>query len=161
MALALAGALAAGSAAADDTVAPAASASASADKTVTTATGLQYLDLAVGHGRAAQSGDTVYVHYTGWLQKANGGKGKKFDSSYDRKEPLSFEIGMGHVIAGWEEGIQGMQVGGARRLTIPAILGYGADGAGQGLIPPNATLIFDVKLVKIRPGVKPESFSDK
>ncbi len=90
----------------------------------------------------------VTVHYTGWLRNDDGTAGAKFDSSKDRNDPFQFPLGAGHVIKGWDEGVQGMKVGGARRLTIPASLGYGARGAG-GVIPPNATLIFDVELLKV------------
>ncbi len=109
----------------------------------TTASGLIYEDVTLGSGDAAVAGQTVSVHYTGWLTD-----GKKFDSSKDRNDPFEFPLGAGHVIRGWDEGVQGMQVGGLRKLTIPPDLGYGARGAG-GAIPPNATLIFDVELLKI------------
>lgn len=108
---------------------------------VTTASGLQYIDLKVGTGATAQAGQTVTVHYTGWLEN-----GKKFDSSVDRGQPFSFPLGAGRVIKGWDEGVQGMKVGGKRKLIIPSNLGYGARGAG-GVIPPNATLIFEVELL--------------
>jgi FKBP-type peptidyl-prolyl cis-trans isomerase FkpA len=111
---------------------------------VTTESGLKYRDVAVGNGREAALGDTATVHYTGWLTD-----GKKFDSSVDRKEPFSFRVGAGQVIKGWDEGVAGMKVGGKRKLTIPPQLGYGARGAG-GVIPPNATLIFDVELLGLR-----------
>jgi FKBP-type peptidyl-prolyl cis-trans isomerase FkpA len=113
-------------------------------KEVTTKSGLKYTDLKEGEGTAAKSGDTVEVHYTGWLTD-----GKKFDSSLDRKQPFSFKLGAGRVIKGWDEGVAGMKVGGKRKLTIPPELGYGAQGAG-GVIPPNATLIFEVELLKIK-----------
>ncbi len=106
--------------------------------------GLKYVDQAVGTGDVAVAGKTVSVHYTGWLEN-----GKKFDSSVDRGEPFSFPLGAGRVIKGWDEGVQGMKVGGKRKLTIPSDLGYGSRGAG-GVIPPNATLIFDVELLGIR-----------
>ena len=109
------------------------------------ASGLQYEDTQVGSGDEAKAGDHVSVHYTGWLQQPDGSAGKKFDSSKDRNDPFNFPLGAGHVIKGWDEGVQGMKVGGARRLVIPAALGYGARGAG-GVIPANATLIFDVEL---------------
>ena len=112
-------------------------------KEVTTSSGLQYIDLIVGTGAPAQAGQTVTVHYTGWLEN-----GKKFDSSVDRGQPFSFPLGAGRVIKGWDEGVQGMKVGGKRKLTIPSNLGYGARGAG-GVIPPNATLIFEVQLLGV------------
>ncbi len=110
---------------------------------ITTASGLQYEDSKEGTGAAAQSGQTVSVHYTGRLTD-----GKKFDSSKDRNQPFEFPLGAGRVIKGWDEGVQGMKVGGVRKLTIPSNLGYGARGAG-GVIPPNATLVFEVELLKI------------
>jgi FKBP-type peptidyl-prolyl cis-trans isomerase FkpA len=116
--------------------------------TTTTASGLQYEDTTVGDGPEAKAGDNVTVHYTGWLQNPDGSAGKKFDSSKDRNDPFEFPLGAGHVIRGWDEGVQGMKVGGVRRLIIPASLGYGARGAG-GVIPPNATLIFEVKLLDV------------
>ena len=111
---------------------------------VTTASGLKYVDLIVGTGREAAAGDLVSVHYTGWLTN-----GTKFDSSVDRREPFSFPLGGGKVIRGWDEGVAGMKVGGKRKLTIPPQLGYGSRGAG-GVIPPNATLVFDVELLEIK-----------
>lgn len=111
---------------------------------ITMPSGLKYVDQAVGTGDVAVAGKTVSVHYTGWLEN-----GKKFDSSVDRGEPFSFPLGAGRVIKGWDEGVQGMKVGGKRKLTIPSDLGYGSRGAG-GVIPPNATLIFDVELLGIR-----------
>ena len=109
----------------------------------TTASGLQYWDIVVGNGATAASGNTVKVHYTGFLTS-----GEKFDSSRDRGEPFSFPLGAGQVIKGWDEGVAGMKVGGQRQLRIPPDLGYGASGAG-GAIPPNATLIFDVELLEV------------
>jgi len=109
--------------------------------TITTASGLQYEDITVGTGATAKAGNLVSVHYTGWLTD-----GKKFDSSKDRNEPFDFNLGAGQVIKGWDEGVQGMQVGGVRKLTIPPALGYGARGAG-GVIPPNATLVFEVEFL--------------
>ena len=115
---------------------------------ITTDSGLQYEDTTVGEGAEAKAGQHVTVHYTGWLRNDDGSQGAKFDSSKDRNDPFEFSLGAGHVIKGWDEGVQGMKVGGARRLTIPAALGYGARGAG-GVIPPNATLIFDVELLAV------------
>jgi FKBP-type peptidyl-prolyl cis-trans isomerase FkpA len=109
----------------------------------TTASGLIIEDLVVGSGAAATAGQSVSVHYTGWLTD-----GRKFDSSKDRNDPFRFSLGARRVIAGWDEGVQGMQVGGSRKLTIPPELGYGARGAG-GVIPPNATLVFEVELLAI------------
>jgi FKBP-type peptidyl-prolyl cis-trans isomerase FkpA len=118
-------------------------------KTLTTSsTGLQYKDLKTGTGAAAKVGTKVTVHYTGWLQNPDGSIGKKFDSSRDANQPFSFGLGNGNVIKGWDEGVQGMRVGGQRRLVIPAALGYGQRGAG-GVIPPGATLIFDVELLSL------------
>lgn len=111
--------------------------------TVTTDSGLQYEDLQVGDGAEATPGKTVTVHYTGWLTD-----GKKFDSSKDRNDPFAFVLGGGMVIRGWDEGVVGMKVGGKRKLIIPAELGYGARGAG-GVIPPNATLVFEVDLLDV------------
>jgi FKBP-type peptidyl-prolyl cis-trans isomerase FkpA len=114
----------------------------------TTASGLQYEDTTLGEGAEAQAGQQVKVHYTGWLYDptAANNRGKKFDSSKDRGQPFAFGLGGGMVIRGWDEGVQGMKVGGTRVLTIPAELGYGARGAG-GVIPPNATLVFEVDLL--------------
>jgi len=109
--------------------------------TITTASGLQYEEIKIGSGATAKAGNLVSVHYTGWLTD-----GTKFDSSKDRNEPFEFNLGAGQVIKGWDEGVQGMQVGGVRKLTIPAALGYGARGAG-GVIPPNATLVFEVEFL--------------
>ena len=114
----------------------------------TTSTGLQYTDTTVGTGDTAAVGQDVVVHYTGWLFN-NGEQGAKFDSSKDRGDPFVFALGAGMVIKGWEEGVVGMQVGGARTLVIPPELGYGARGAG-GVIPPNATLQFDVELLAVQ-----------
>lgn len=116
--------------------------------TITTASGLQYQDLNIGTGAVALAGQHVSVHYTGWLQNPDGSKGKKFDSSKDRNEAFQFPLAAGHVIKGWDEGVLGMKVGGVRTLIIPSALGYGARGAG-GVIPPNATLIFEVELLNI------------
>ena len=115
---------------------------------VTTASGLTYVETAAGSGEPIKAGQTAVVHYTGWLDN-NGQRGTKFDSSRDRGQPFSFPLGAGRVIKGWDEGVAGMRPGGKRTLTIPASLGYGAAGAG-GVIPPNATLIFDVELLEIR-----------
>jgi FKBP-type peptidyl-prolyl cis-trans isomerase len=115
------------------------------DALTETASGLRYQDLVVGDGAAAQVGDTVVVHYTGWLAD-----GTKFDSSVDRGEPFTFHLGAGQVIAGWDEGVQGIRVGGKRKLVIPPELGYGDRGAGGGVIPGGATLVFDVELLEIK-----------
>ncbi|MFM8546751.1 MAG: FKBP-type peptidyl-prolyl cis-trans isomerase [Betaproteobacteria bacterium] len=115
--------------------------------TRTTESGLQIEDLTTGDGEEASSGTYVSVHYTGWLFE-NGEAGRKFDSSKDRNDPFSFPLGAGHVIRGWDEGVAGMKVGGKRRLIIPPQLGYGARGAG-GVIPPNATLLFEVELLGV------------
>ena len=112
---------------------------------VTTESGLQYEDTTVGSGDEAKAGQQVSVHYTGWLFN-DGRQGAKFDSSRDRNDPFQFALGGGMVIKGWDEGVQGMMVGGKRTLVIPPELGYGARGAG-GVIPPNATLKFDVELL--------------
>lgn len=114
---------------------------------ITTPSGLQYEDTVVGNGEEAKKGQHVSVHYTGWLYE-NGQAGKKFDSSKDRNDPFEFPLGGGMVIKGWDEGVQGMKIGGTRRLVIPAELGYGAYGAG-GVIPPNATLLFEVELLGV------------
>jgi peptidylprolyl isomerase len=117
-------------------------------KTMTTPSGLQITDTKVGTGASPKTGQTCVMHYTGWLYE-NGAKGKKFDSSVDRGEPFEFPIGARRVIAGWDEGVATMKVGGKRTLIIPPSLGYGARGAG-GVIPPNATLIFDVELLGVK-----------
>jgi FKBP-type peptidyl-prolyl cis-trans isomerase FkpA len=111
----------------------------------TTPSGLQYTDNVVGDGAEAKAGQHVSVHYTGWLYN-DGEQGAKFDSSRDRNDPFDFPLGAGMVIKGWDEGVQGMKIGGQRTLIIPPELGYGARGAG-GVIPPNATLKFDVELL--------------
>jgi FKBP-type peptidyl-prolyl cis-trans isomerase FkpA len=111
---------------------------------ITTASGLIIEDITVGDGAEAKAGQKVSVHYTGWLTD-----GSKFDSSKDRNDPFEFPLAARHVIAGWDEGVQGMKVGGVRKLTIPPNLGYGARGAG-GVIPPNATLVFEVELLAIK-----------
>ena len=114
-------------------------------KTVTTASGLQYEDLVEGKGPQPKTGDTVRVHYTGWLTN-----GKKFDSSVDAGKPFEFPLGQGRVIKGWDEGVGTMKVGGKRKLTIPPDLAYGSQNVGNGLIPPNSTLIFEVELLGIK-----------
>jgi peptidylprolyl isomerase len=119
-----------------------------AGKSMTTASGLQISDSKVGTGATPKPGQTCVMHYTGWLYE-NGVKGKKFDSSVDRNEPFEFPIGQRKVIAGWDEGVATMKVGGKRTLIIPPQLGYGARGAG-GVIPPNATLVFDVELLDVK-----------
>jgi peptidylprolyl isomerase len=117
-------------------------------KTVTTPTGLQITDSKIGTGATPRPGQTCVMHYTGWLYQ-NGAKGQKFDSSLDRGTPFEFPIGRQRVIAGWDEGVASMKVGGKRTLIIPPALGYGARGAG-GVIPPNATLIFEVELLEVK-----------
>jgi FKBP-type peptidyl-prolyl cis-trans isomerase len=111
---------------------------------------MQIIDHKAGDGAEAVSGQMVTVHYTGWLFDANAAenKGRKFDSSRDRNDPFVFPLGAGRVIQGWDQGVQGMKIGGKRRLVIPSSLGYGARGAG-GVIPPHATLIFDVELLGV------------
>jgi FKBP-type peptidyl-prolyl cis-trans isomerase len=113
----------------------------------TTESGLKYKDHEVGTGDEARAGQTVSVHYTGWLDE-DGEKGAKFDSSVDRGTPFSFPLGAGRVIKGWDEGVQGMKVGGKRTLYIPSDLAYGANGI-PGVIPPKATLVFDVELLEV------------
>ena len=115
---------------------------------MTTASGLQIIDSKVGTGPSPKAGQTCVMHYTGWLYE-NGAKGKKFDSSLDRGQPFEFPLGRHQVIAGWDEGVASMKVGGKRTLIIPPALGYGARGAG-GVIPPNATLMFDVELLGVK-----------
>jgi len=115
------------------------------EEIIETATGLGYVDLVEGTGPMPKAGQNVHVHYTGWLKS-----GQKFDSSHDRREPLVFPVGKGRVIKGWDEGVGSMKAGGKRKLVIPAHLGYGDRGAG-GVIPPGATLIFEVELLKIDP----------
>jgi peptidylprolyl isomerase len=119
-----------------------------AGKIMTTSSGLQIIDSTVGTGPSPTPGQTCVMHYTGWLYE-DGKKGKKFDSSVDRNQPFEFPIGQRRVIAGWDEGVASMKVGGKRTLIIPPELGYGARGAG-GVIPPNATLIFDVELLGVK-----------
>jgi len=117
----------------------------SESKMVKTGTGLQYEDVVIGTGAQPHTGQTCVMHYTGWLWE-NGAKGKKFDSSVDRGQPFEFPLGMGRVIKGWDEGVATMKIGGKRNLLIPPQLGYGSRGAG-GVIPPNATLFFEVELL--------------
>jgi peptidylprolyl isomerase len=119
-----------------------------AGKTVTTPTGLQFIDTVVGTGAAPKAGQICVMHYTGWLSK-NGAKGQKFDSSRDRGRPFEFPIGAGRVIRGWDEGVSTMKVGGKRTLIIPPGLAYGTTGAGDA-IPPGATLIFEVELLAVK-----------
>jgi peptidylprolyl isomerase len=121
---------------------------ATAQPVMTTPSGLKIIDVKVGTGAAPRPGQTCVMNYTGWLYE-NGAKGKKFDSSLDRNQPFEFKIGAHQVIAGWDEGVATMKVGGKRTLIIPPELGYGARGAG-GVIPPNATLIFDVDLLAVK-----------
>jgi peptidylprolyl isomerase len=115
---------------------------------ITTPSGLKIIDIKIGTGPSPKPGQTCVMHYTGWLY-VNGAKGQKFDSSVDRGQPFEFPIGQHRVIAGWDEGVATMKVGGKRTLIIPPELGYGARGAG-GVIPPNATLIFDVELLGVK-----------
>ena len=117
-------------------------------KTVTTSSGLKIIDTKVGTGASCNPGQICVMHYTGWLYH-DGAKGEKFDSSLDRGQPFEFTLGRHQVIAGWDEGVATMKVGGKRTLIIPPELGYGARGAG-GVIPPNATLIFDVELLGVK-----------
>jgi peptidylprolyl isomerase len=129
-------------------IAPAGAFAQAPGKPMTTASGLEIIDTKVGTGASPKPGQTCVMHYTGWLYE-NGQKGKKFDSSVDRNEPFEFPIGQHKVIAGWDEGVATMKVGGKRTLIIPPALGYGARGAG-GVIPPNATLMFDVELLAVK-----------
>ena len=142
LSIALAATLAARSASADEQE------KKSESKMIKTATGLQYEDTKVGTGASPAKGQTCVMHYTGWLWE-NGAKGKKFDSSLDRGTPFSFPIGQGRVIKGWDEGVSTMKVGGKRTLLIPPDLGYGSRGAGN-VIPPNATLLFEVELLEVK-----------
>jgi peptidylprolyl isomerase len=112
---------------------------------VTTPSGLKYVDMQVGQGASPRAGQTVIVHYTGWLTD-----GKKFDSSVDRGQPFNFKLGAGQVIKGWDEGVATMHIGGKRRLVIPPGLAYGSRDVGNGLIPPNSTLVFDVELLGVQ-----------
>jgi len=128
--------------------APTTAAAQAVGKSMTTPSGLQITDSVIGTGATPQPGQICVMHYTGWLYQ-DGAKGKKFDSSLDRGKPFEFPIGKQRVIAGWDEGVASMKVGGKRTLTIPPDLGYGARGAG-GVIPPNATLIFEVELLDVK-----------
>ena len=130
-----------------ETPADTAKAAAKEPEIITTKSGLQYIDHVIGEGAVAEEGRFVQVHYTGWLDD-NGKKGKKFDSSVDRKQPFSFLLGGRQVIAGWDEGVAGMKVGGKRELIIPPNLAYGDRGAGS-VIPPKAKLIFEVELLEV------------
>src|SRR5216683_4071046 len=141
-------AFAAAAAAASTSIVATMASAQSAGKTMTTASGLQIIDSTIGTGATPKPGQICVMHYTGWLYE-NGQKGKKFDSSVDRNEPFEFPIGQHRVIAGWDEGVATMKVGGKRTLIIPPVLGYGARGAG-GVIPPNATLMFDVELLDVK-----------
>ncbi len=129
-------------------IAPTAAMAQAAGATVTTPSGLKITDTRVGTGATPKAGQICVMHYTGWLYEG-GAKGKKFDSSVDRGQPFEFPIGRRQVISGWDEGVATMKVGGKRTLIIPPELGYGARGAG-GVIPPNATLIFDVELLDVK-----------
>lgn len=146
--LSLALAIAVGVAGASLSLAPSIAQAQTTGKPVTTQSGLQIIDTVVGTGPSPKPGQICVMHYTGWLYE-NGQKGKKFNSSVDRNEPFEFPIGKHQVIAGWDEGVATMKVGGKRTLIIPPELGYGARGAG-GVIPPNATLIFDVELLGVK-----------
>jgi len=141
--------IAAAPASAQTPASPPAAANAQQGKTVELADGLKYIDTQVGTGAEAQKGYIVSVQYTGWIYK-NGNKGAKFDSSLDRNKPFTFTLGKHEVIDGWDEGVAGMKIGGKRTLIIPPNLAYGARGGAGGVIPPNATLIFDVELISAR-----------
>ena len=130
------------------TAKPAVAADKKESKMKTTPSGLQYEDTVEGTGASPKTGQTCVMHYTGWLWE-NGAKGKKFDSSVDRGQPFEFPLGQGRVIKGWDEGVATMKIGGKRTLLIPPGLGYGARGAG-GVIPPNATLLFEVELLGVK-----------
>ncbi len=149
LSVALTAVLAAASASADEEkpTPPSEPEKKSESKMIKTSSGLQYEDTKVGTGASPKTGQTCVMHYTGWLWE-NGAKGKKFDSSVDRNEPFKFPLGQGRVIKGWDEGVASMKVGGKRKLIIPAHLGYGERGAG-GVIPPGATLIFEVELLGV------------
>jgi peptidylprolyl isomerase len=128
---------------------PAPGAEKGESKMTKTSSGLQYEDVKVGTGDSPKKGQLAVVHYTGWLWE-NGAKGKKFDSSVDRGKPFEFKLGQGQVIRGWDEGVATMKVGGKRTLVIPPDLAYGSRGVGNGLIPPNSTLMFDVELLDVK-----------
>ncbi len=130
-------------------IAPTSAAAQAAGATTTTSSGLKITDSKVGTGATPKPGQICVMHYTGWLYEG-GAKGKKFDSSLDRGQPFEFPIGQHRVISGWDEGVATMKIGGKRTLIIPPELGYGARGAGGGVIPPNATLIFDVELLDVK-----------
>jgi peptidylprolyl isomerase len=130
-------------------ITPTSAAAQAAGATTTTSSGLKITDSKVGTGATPKPGQICVMHYTGWLYEG-GAKGKKFDSSLDRGQPFEFPIGQHRVISGWDEGVATMKVGGKRTLIIPPELGYGARGAGGGVIPPNATLIFDVELLDVK-----------
>jgi peptidylprolyl isomerase len=150
VAAAFAGVLAAATLAAQDAKATSGSAEKKEDsKMHRNPSGLQYEDTVVGTGATPQKGQTCVMHYTGWLWE-NNAKGKKFDSSVDRGKPFEFKLGQGQVIRGWDEGISTMKVGGKRTLLIPPDLAYGSRGVGNGLIPPNSTLVFDVELLDVK-----------
>ncbi len=134
---------------ADEKTTPPAAAEKKESKMVKTSSGLQYEETKVGTGESPKAGQTCVMHYTGWLW-VNGAKGKQFDSSLDRGQPFQFPLGQGRVIKGWDEGVATMKVGGKRTLLIPPALGYGARGVGDGLIPPNSTLIFEVELLGVK-----------
>ncbi len=134
---------------ADEKAPPPAAAAKKESKMIKTASGLEYEDTVVGTGESPKAGQTCVMNYTGWLWE-NGKKGKKFDSSLDRGQPFAFPLGQGRVIKGWDEGVATMKVGGKRTLLIPPQLGYGSRGVGNGLIPPNSTLLFEVELLGIK-----------
>lgn len=132
---------------ADDTPANGAPVAVKTER-IKTVSGLQYEDVKIGDGETARAGLSATVHYTGWLKSRDGSTGRKFDSSLDNNQPFTFRVGAGQVIKGWDEGVQGMRVGGKRKLIIPSYLGYGARGAPPR-IPPNATLLFEIELLDL------------